>query len=85
MEKFNKFETRLAYLSSYLQMWVNNIIYSPLIICDMDYKLISENQERNIKSVKVFRKLKKNGAMNLYLNKCYKMIFESMGNRFNKV
>ena len=51
MEKFNKFETRLAYLSSYLQMWVNNIIYSPLIICDMDYKLISENQERNIKSV----------------------------------
>ena len=56
MEKFNKFETRLAYLSSYLQMWVNNIIYSPLIICDMDYKLISEHQERNIKSVKVFRK-----------------------------
>ena len=55
MEKFNKFETRLAYLSSYLQMWVNNIIYSPLIICDMDYKLISENQERNIKSVKVVR------------------------------
>ena len=59
MEKFNKFETRLAYLSSYLQMWVNNIIYSPLIICDMDYKLISENQERNIKSVKVFRKFLK--------------------------
>ena len=56
MEKFNKFETRLAYLTSYLQMWVNNIIYSPLIICDMDYKLISENQERNIKLVKVFRK-----------------------------